>query len=70
MNCVECNEQEFDQDLYCLHCGRRNYHQHKKDLSRHSFTIAWQPINFGIVIDFRDKYIAVGLIFFTYRYNA
>ena len=25
MNCVECNETEFDQNLYCLHCGRRNY---------------------------------------------
>ena len=23
--CVECGETEFDKDLYCLHCGRRNY---------------------------------------------
>ena len=25
--CVECGEIEFDKDLYCLHCGRRNYRE-------------------------------------------
>lgn len=28
-SCVECGETEFDEDLYCLHCGRRNYHCHQ-----------------------------------------
>ena len=36
----------------------------------HSFEFRWQPINIGIVIDFHDKYLAIGLVFWTYRYNG
>lgn len=36
----------------------------------HTFSFAWQPINIGIVVDFHDKYLAVGLVFWTYRYQG
>ena len=36
----------------------------------HSFEFRWQPINIGIVIDFHDKYLVIGLVFWTYRYNG
>jgi len=35
----------------------------------HTFTFQWQPVNIGLVIDFHNKYFAVGLVFWTYRYN-
>jgi len=36
----------------------------------HSFEFRWQPINIGMVVDFNDKYLAIDLVFWTYRYNG
>lgn len=30
---------------------------------------AWNPINIGLVIDFPDLYIAIGIVFITIRYQ-
>jgi hypothetical protein len=34
----------------------------------HKITVAWNPINIGLVIDLVDRYFALGLFFVTYRY--
>jgi len=35
----------------------------------HKITFAWNPINIGLVLDIPDGYIAIGLVFLTYRYQ-
>ena len=35
----------------------------------HTLTFHWQPVNIGIVFDIPNKYLAIGLVFGTYRYN-
>ena len=35
----------------------------------YTITFAWNPINIGLVIDIDDIYIAVGLVFVTFRYQ-
>ena len=35
----------------------------------HKITFHWQPVNIGIVFDIPKRYLAIGFVFWTYRYN-